>query len=65
MNFFTRSILLLISTVWLAICAKDLYILGIIEHPEIITEHLTILGQTIVALVILRSGLSAKKDSGF
>ena len=55
MKFLIRAILLLGSLVWLIVCAKQFVALGILDHPSVAIDNPTLLIQTFIALMILRS----------
>ncbi|MCL2917455.1 hypothetical protein [Shewanella litorisediminis] len=61
MQFLLKSVLLLGSLAWLAVCAKTLLSLGVMDNPSIVKEHLFLVAQVVVALVILRS-VSGKRS---
>ncbi|WP_076407617.1 hypothetical protein [Shewanella sp. UCD-KL12] len=65
MKFLLRSILLLGSLAWLIISAEQLLSLGVLQNPSIAMEHTTLLIQSLIAFIILRStwGSNKKRDS--
>ncbi|ACA85463.1 hypothetical protein [Shewanella woodyi] len=55
MKFLLRAVLLLGSLVWLVICAKQFVGFGILDDLAVAIDHPTLLIQTFIALLILRS----------
>jgi hypothetical protein len=62
MNFMIRSLLLLGSLVWLAVCAKQFLSLGVMQRPETMSEHLPLMIQILVAVLLLKSAWQGKRD---
>ncbi|QYK06120.1 hypothetical protein [Shewanella zhangzhouensis] len=55
MQFLLKSVLLLGSLAWLVVSAKTLLSLGVMENPSIMKEHLFVVAQVVLAVLILRS----------
>ncbi|MBW8183582.1 hypothetical protein [Shewanella nanhaiensis] len=55
MKFLLRAILLLGSLAWLVVCAKQFVGFGILDNLGVAMDHPTLLIQTFIALIILRS----------